>query len=115
MKKFVLLLAFVLPIAFAFTSTTDHCTTCDTPDNVRKTAETSTTISFAWNGVDAADEYILRWVRQSDSATSGDVTVSGTTHTFTNMTAGTYNFYFSSKCGLVTSTAFIVIDDVSGF
>ncbi|MEO1262631.1 MAG: fibronectin type III domain-containing protein [Bacteroidota bacterium] len=115
MKRFIFVLVALLPIAFAFTPPTDVCVTCPTPTNVKKTAETATTISFSWDAVDAADEYIVRYVRQSDGLTSGNVTVSSNSHTFSSMQAGTYDFYFSAKCGGITSSSFIVIDDVNGF
>ncbi len=113
MKKILFLLAFLLPVAFAFTGTADDCS-CDEPTNVTKTNETATTISFSWDAMTNATGYVVKWVRQRDSATSGDIDVSSTSYTFANMTAGTYEFYFKAKCGFTTSTAFIVIDDVAG-
>lgn len=113
-KALLFLLAFVLPVAFAFTSPVNDSVSCDPPGNVTKTAHTLTTISFSWDAASGADAYIVKYVRQSDSYSSGDITVYGTSHTYTNMQAGTYDFYFSSKCGETVSEAIIIVDTHTG-
>ncbi len=115
MKKFLIVLTLMLPLAFAFTwknQTVATCASCDTPTNVTKTGQTANSISFSWNAVSGADQYKLSYSRNGFS--SGDIYISSTSHTFSNLPSGRYTFSFSALCGGGSSTAFIVIDDVSG-
>ena len=115
MKKSLFFLAFLLPLAFAFTSIPDDCASCAEPTGVTKTNETISTISFSWDDMAGVDSYTLKYIREGDSATSGDISVNSTSYTYTGLTSGTYHFYFTSNCGGTTSTAFIVINDINGF
>jgi hypothetical protein len=115
MKKFLIVLTLALPLAFAFTwenQAVITCTTCDTPANVTKTGQTASSISFSWDAVSGADRYKLSY--SSNGFSSGDIYTGSASHTFSNLPAGRYTFSFSAVCGGGTSTAFIVVEDVSG-
>ena len=113
MKQFLFLLAFLLPTAFGFSSwTAAPVITCSTPQDVTKTDETATSISFSWR----AEQGVSYKVKYSRTGfTSGYFPSTGASYTFSNLTVGgEYTFYFYSVCGEETSLPFIVIDDISG-
>ena len=84
---------------------------CGSPINVIKTGQTSNSVSFAWDSVENAIEYRVKYVRQEDGYLSPEFTTSSLNFTFTNLLQGTYRFYFSSVCGEGVSQ-FIITEDL---
>lgn len=98
-KSIVFLLAF-LPSVFGFTASNEP-TSCDCPSvtNLQKTGGSSSSFSFAWTGVDAADQYRVWYHRQENQFTSGYFYTSETSFNFTDLDAGHYTFYVMAECG----------------
>jgi hypothetical protein len=84
---------------------------CPTPSSVTKTAQTSSSASFAWEGGGAGVTYKVWYVRKSDGFASQEVVANGNAVSFTGMQAGTYTIYAKTICegGEVQS---IIWDDI---
>ncbi|MCB0522538.1 MAG: fibronectin type III domain-containing protein [Lewinellaceae bacterium] len=84
---------------------------CDCPPiaNLQKTGETSSSISFTWEGPDAATGYKVWYVRGQSA--SGYSYPSGTSWEFAGLPPGEYTFYFTAVCG-GSESSFIGIEDI---
>ncbi len=80
------------------------------PPEANVTNHGSGSASFAWDAVDGATEYKIYYTRQEDVYTSSPVTTGGTSFTFSNLPAGTYDFYFCTVCGGGSSSNFVIDD-----
>lgn len=70
---------------------------CPAPSNITVAAKSSGSISFDWDGVDAAT-YEVYYVRQSDGYTSSVSVTGNSDFTFSGLSAGTYDFFFRTGC-----------------
>ncbi len=114
----IILLAFLVPLIAATTiqPTVNNDLSCDEPENVEKTGETGTTISFSWDACNCGEtSYKLYYWKDGESNPGPDNFTTNTNFTFTGLSAGDYSFYIHTVCGAQTSTAFIVIDEINGF
>lgn len=114
MKKYLFVLGFLLPLAFAFAPVPSIDSTCGTPQNVEKTSSTLTSITFEWDAVGGAAGYRVYYERVEDSYTSSVTTTTSTTFTFSNLSAGTYKFHFATDCGGTVSADIVIADVVPG-
>ena len=80
------------------------------PPEVSVTNHSSGSASFAWDTVDGAIEYKIYYTRQEDVYTSSPVMTGGTSFTFSNLPAGTYDFYFYTVCEGGSSSGFVIDD-----
>ncbi len=104
-----LLFILFLPIAFATANVPVADDTCPEPD-VSVSSQTTGAISFTWDAVTNAVGYNVKYVR--DGSYSSEVfNTTSTSISFTNLTAGTYDFYFQTDCGGSTS-GWIITDDI---
>ena len=112
MKNLFFAFAFLIPVLFAFKTPESTDVTCPTPTNVQVSGQSSGTISFDWDDCGCLSTgFTVKYLRQSDGYTSPETTVTSSNYTFSGLTAGTYKFYFRTKCGGETSGA-IVIEDL---
>lgn len=112
---FFVLLAFAvsLPLSLGFRPPVVTEATCPEPENVVVTGKTFTSVSFSWDAVEGATGYVLKYVRHSDNFESSTTVVGGTSHTFTGLQEGVYDFYFGTNCGGdIGSTAIVITEDV---
>ncbi len=104
MFKSILSLLFFLPAAFAFdapakTSTPTEVCVCPEITNLRKTGQTSTSISYSWSAPTEATLFQVWYVRHSDDYTSESFYTTNCTFTFANLSQGLHTFYFVVLCG----------------
>lgn len=106
-------MAFATVSALAFSPPQHTFTVCPSPTDLVKTAQTGVSISYAWTPAEGISEHVVMYVRHGETSnfTSQEVTVSGSSFTFTGLAPGRYTFYIASKCGSETS-GFIVTEDI---
>jgi hypothetical protein len=79
-------------------------------ESLQCTANAQGSASYSWGAVSGATAYKVYFVRLADNYTSQEITVSGTSHTFTGLASGTHRFYFAPVCG--SGTLEYVVDDL---
>ena len=84
---------------------------CPSPA-VTKTFQSSTGVSFSWNAVSGATGYQVWYVRSGDNFTSQVFSTGATSINFSNLSAGTYRFYFATDCGEGGISEVIITDDL---
>ncbi len=104
------LLALIVQVTSGFTTPVSNQCSCTSPV-VTKDSQTTATVSFSWEAVDGANGYNVWYVRSEDSFTSQPVSTGGTSVNFTNLPAGTYDFYFITIC-VGESSGFVIYDDL---
>ncbi len=86
---------------------------CECPSPVvTKTFQSSTAIAFSWGNVSGAVGYRVWYVRKGDNFTSQEINTGATSVSFTNLSAGTYQFYFVTDCGGGEMSQIIIMDDL---
>ncbi len=96
MKKSLFFLCFFLPLAFAF-SKAEMPTTCPEPANVHKVFQSNGTVSFDWDDCGChPTEYRVYYVK--GGYTSPEYPVSTSNIAFSNLSAGSYDFFFYTVC-----------------
>jgi hypothetical protein len=83
--------------------------TCDHPV-ATVTMQSASAISFAWDAVSGATAYQVRYVRLQDNYNSGTTTTGNTSITYNSLAAGTYRFYFTTVCGMGTSSDYVIAE-----
>ncbi len=89
-----------------YSSTISQSTKLSTPTNLRTTAQTSTSISLAWDAVAGADGYTIQYCGGVGCTPDTDETIasgSTTTNTFTGLTQGT-EYVFQIKATHTTAS-----------
>lgn len=104
------LLTFLVPLKSGFSTPVAVEATCPAP-NVTITDKDSGFVSFAWDAVSGASAYKVYYYRSEDNYTSSEFTTGSTSFSFSSLPAGTYDFYFATNCGGVTS-GYIVVEDI---
>jgi hypothetical protein len=104
------LFALLVQAATGFTAQPDNDCDCAAP-TVTKSGQSSGAVSFSWGAVAGASGYKAWYVRKENNFTSQVVTTGGTAVGFTNLSPGTYQFYFSTVCGGEVSQI-IITDDL---
>ena len=84
--------------------------TCGAPEIVVN-SHLQSSISFSWNAVENATAYNVWYHRKEDNFTSQVVIATNSSVLFSNLTDGTYMFYFKTVCGNQTS-GIIITDDL---
>lgn len=104
-----LLFSMFLPLRIGLAAALPEGQTCDQP-SAYVTMQSTNAVSFAWDAVSGATEYRVWYVREQDNYTS-EVTSTGNTNiTYSNLPAGTYRFYFTTVCGMVSSGSYVIPD-----
>ena len=114
MKKSILFLSFSFSFFMIFSNLQAATwTSCLQPQNVQKTAQTTSTVSFDWDDCECIPtEYRVYYVVNGNA--SQEFAVTSSDFTFTGLSAGTYDFYFYTVCGTQQSAAIIITDIVQG-
>lgn len=107
---FKIILVLLIPIVSGSTNPPVIKSTCPGPQ-VSVTSHSTGSVSFSWNAVSEASEYVVFYVRQGDNYTSQQIYTGNTSITYSGLPSGTYNFYFAVVCGSELS-AIIIIDDL---
>jgi len=111
MKNSICFLAFFLSVTFCFaTASTAPDLACPAPKNVTKVSETPSSISFDWDDCCNSQSFLVYYVK--DGVTSGTYQVSSSDISFTGLSAGVYEFHFSSVCLGATSAEIIITEDI---
>ncbi len=111
MKQSILFLSFLFSFFMGFTNPQPaDWTTCPEPENVHKTAQTYSTVSFDWDDCECIPtEYRVFYVVNGNA--SQEFATTSSDFNFTGLSAGTYDFYFYAVCGTQQSAS-IIIEDV---
>ncbi len=80
--------------------------------DVTKTSQTSTSVAFSWENKTGAIGYRVWYVRKGDNFTSQEINTGSTSVSFSNLSAGTYQFYFVTDCGGGEMSQIIITDDL---
>ena len=104
------LLTILAPVRSAYSAPPAAAVTCPTPD-VTITDRSAGAVSFSWSAASGATAYKIWYYRSEDHYTSSEITTGNTSVSFSNLPAGTYDFYFATICG-GGSSSFIVVDDL---
>lgn len=83
--------------------------TCEPPNDVEISSQTSNSVSFIWD--DEGNTTKVWYYRSEDTYTSQSTTTGNNSINYSNLSDGTYTFYFATVCGTTTSQS-IVIDDL---
>jgi hypothetical protein len=95
-KQIIATLFFLLALVVgSFSASMPADCSCATPTSVVKTFQSSTAVSFTWQG---SGTYSLWYVRKSDGAVGQAVTPNGNAVSFTGMQPGTYTIYSLTSC-----------------
>jgi len=90
-------------------------TDCSCPSpNVTITSQATNAITFSWGAVSGAIGYQAWYVRSGDNFTSQQMTINGTSVSFSNLPNGKYEFYFATDCGGEVSQIIIMDDLIMG-
>jgi hypothetical protein len=113
MKKISILLTIAIFSFFSFNTVDSNVNdlTCDSPDNVTVRSQTSTSITFDWDACSGGCDGYLVYYQKHGSSPSGNFSTDDPAITFSNLPAGTYDFYFATKCTGGGISSFIVIED----
>lgn len=103
-------LLFLVPVASGIAQTHSVEVTCIAP-TVSKTGQTAGSVSFSWDAVSGATEYVVWYVRKEDNYSSAVMHTSNTSINVSGLSTGTYIFYFATVCGGGTSD-YVIIDDI---
>ncbi|HFA49277.1 MAG TPA: hypothetical protein ENJ95_09695 [Bacteroidetes bacterium] len=99
---------------FAFTTAPEKTSpvgACAAPANVVVTSNSGGSISFDWDKCEGdCTEFKTWYVSQGQARESSSG--SGSTVSFSNLAAGTYDFYFTTLCGGQTSAAIIIEENI---
>lgn len=87
--------------------------TCPGP-NVWQSGQGSKSVSFAWLAVSGADGYRVYYYNKTTNEYSPTYNIGSTNFTASNLTDGTYAFYFATVCGEEVSE-FVIQDNVVVF
>ncbi len=82
---------------------------CDSP-TVTITSQSSNSVAFSWGAVSGATSYEVWYEKREGNFTSQPTTTNGTSMNFSNLSAGTYKFYFKAICGGEGSNIYITED-----
>ncbi len=85
---------------------------CPAPYNGELTGRTSSSISVEWDASGTPDTYKVWYYRVQDNYTSAPVMTGNLYHTFSGLSAGTYNIHIVAVCGQQYSGGIIVVDVV---
>ncbi|MBK8566881.1 MAG: fibronectin type III domain-containing protein [Saprospiraceae bacterium] len=100
MKNLLSVFAFLLTMLFASANPQSPETSCPAPSNVQVTGAGTGYISFDWDNCNCfSTGFTVSFLRHADGYTSPETTVTNSNHTFNGLQAGTYTFYFRTKCG----------------
>jgi len=83
---------------------------CKDPYNLSITNRGSGAISFAWNAAGSPDSFEVWYYRREDNYTSQPVTTTNLNHTFSGLSAGTYDVQVKAVCGAQGSGGIIWVD-----
>lgn len=103
--KSLLLFALLVSGSASYSFTTsleDHCMG-PAPINLEISSQTSNSVSFTWDGVDNPDSYKIWYYRSWDNYTSTPVSTENEFISFSNLPAGTYDFFFVAIHGETAS------------
>ena len=111
MKTFIFSFVLFFSASFSFAiNYSAFAMSCPAPQNVTKVAEDSSSISFDWNNCCTGQYFQVYYIK--DGNQSAVYSTSNSEFNFSNLTEGTYEFYFHSNCGGVLSAPIIVVDDI---
>jgi len=107
MLKILVILLYLLP------ANIQPVAVCDCPQvsDLQTTSQASGSKTIVWNGQSTATSYLVKYIRHSDGYISPEAEISGVSHTFNNLTAGSYTFYVAAVCDAGRS-GFIGIEDI---
>ncbi|MEO1260631.1 MAG: hypothetical protein AAFZ15_17675 [Bacteroidota bacterium] len=105
--KTLAFLLFLVPLTYAFESGPPAASTCTEPAP-QLNQPNSNTVTFNWQAVLGASGYEVKYA--SGSYKSPVYFTTGTSITFSELSSGTYNFYFRTVCGKQTSDWIITED-----
>jgi len=119
MKKSLIFLLLVLPLAFGFSGLKNDKTTactCSAPSNVELTFQDSGSISFDWDdcGCFGFTEFKVKYTRAEDHYSSPEYSTGSSNYSFSNLPSGTYDFYFKTVCGSEGSSFIVIEDQIMG-
>ncbi|NUN99368.1 MAG: hypothetical protein HUU01_01995 [Saprospiraceae bacterium] len=104
---FTSLLPFLLlAVSSAFTTTFDG----PAPANVSIASQTSSSVSFTWDGVDNPDGFKIWYYRSENNFTSQPAFTEEEAISFSDLTAGTYDFFFVAIHGETYSECAVTSD-----
>ncbi|MBL7828868.1 MAG: fibronectin type III domain-containing protein [Saprospiraceae bacterium] len=107
-RQFSFALIFLVPLMFGlFPPKAPQEATC-LPPNVTITSQSPNSVCFSWDAVGGSTEYAVWYVRENDNYTSSPIYTGNTSIAFTGLSAGTYNFYFTTVCGMDRSDGIII-------
>lgn len=103
------LLAFA-SASYSFTASLEDRCMGAAPQNVAIASQTSNAVSFTWDGVDNPDSFKIWYYRSWDNYTSTPVSTQNEFISFSNLPAGTYDFFFVAIHGEVVSETAVTSD-----
>lgn len=106
---FNILLWMLMPILLGLPRQSHPVVNCPGPQ-VSVSSQSSGAVSFSWNPVSGASEYVVFYVRQSDQYTSPQTQTQSTHISYTGLASGHYHFYFATVCGSELSEIIIIED-----
>lgn len=86
---------------------------CNRPQNLEVSSQTSSSVSLSWDAVSGATGYKLYYTKEGEPGQSPDHTTTNTNYTFNNLSTGRYSFYVETICDETSSTATIIVVDVT--
>lgn len=104
-----IVLVLLIPVISGFANLPAVDSICPGPQ-ASVTSQSTGSVSFAWNAVSGASDYVVYFVREGDNYTSQQIYTSNTSISFSGLPSGTYNFYFATVCGGEYSEVIIVED-----
>ena len=104
-------LALLATTGSAFTERAPTSDVSCTPPQATVSDQSSGSVTFTWGAQSGAISYQIYYTREEDSYTSTPVTTGNTYISFTNLPAGTYDFYFRTNCDRESSD-YIILDDL---
>ncbi len=108
-------LVFLLPSATENATAgvkSQYYTAVPPPINLTVTGKTANAVSFTWDGVGSPDSFKIWYYRHEDNYTGTPVFTGNEFASFSNLPAGTYDFFFVSIYGGTYSESILEADIV---
>lgn len=110
MKNVLIILASLIPLLFSVTaSDSKEHLSCKAPGSIQVTAQTNNTVTYDWEDSSCSIVgYHVYYVKNGD--TSSEWVTGNSNFTFTNLSTGTYHFYFYTE--FVGGSASIIVEEM---
>jgi hypothetical protein len=102
----------LLPATIGISATNLHSASENLPPEVSLTSQSGNSVSFGWAAVEGAVLYQAYYVKVENNYSSPQNNTGSTGITFSNLSPGTYKFFFRSVFDRSQTSDYVIIEDI---